>query len=171
MMRHRKHTTRGRGGRRGRLSEERGQSLVEFVIALPVLLVIVFGIIEFATAWRTYQIITNAAREGARVAVVASTPPDPSPTGTVQTTVRNYMTNSNLDLSKATITLTCADPGGTLVGAACDPNSQAGFSEGVRVDYQHDFVVLGPVLDLMCIGCGTSFTTVTLTSESIMRQE
>lgn len=169
MMRHRKHTTRGRGGRRGRLSEERGQSLVEFVIALPVLLVIVFGIIEFATAWRTYQIITNAAREGARVAVVISTIPG---SGKVQTTVQNYMTNSNLDLSKATVTLTCTNPQtGTSPGTECDPNFHQGYSEGVRIDYQHDFVVLGPVLDLMCIGCGTSFTTVTLTSESIMRQE
>lgn len=160
------------GGRRGRgaLREERGQSLVEFVIALPVLLVIVFGIIEFATAWRTYQIITNAAREGARYAVVASTPStqgsSPGPPETVQFRVESYLTNSNLDLSKATITTSCDGTTGTLCTQA-----QTGSAEGVRVDYQHDFVVLGPVLDLMCVGCGASFGTVVLTSEAIMRQE
>ncbi|MBN1781041.1 pilus assembly protein [bacterium] len=53
-----------------------GQSLVEFVLVIPIFLVMFFGIIEFGRAWETVNIMTSAAREGARVAAVTN--PDPS---------------------------------------------------------------------------------------------
>ena len=53
--------------RRGPMS---GQALAEMALILPILLLLVFGLIEFGTAWRDYQVITNAAREGARWSVV-----------------------------------------------------------------------------------------------------
>ena len=46
--------------------EERGQSLVEIAIFLPVLLIILAGIVEVGHALTAYLVIANAAREGAR---------------------------------------------------------------------------------------------------------
>lgn len=53
---------------------EIGQSLVEFALILPVFIVILFGIMEFGRLWETTNVLTSAAREGARVAAV--TEPD-----------------------------------------------------------------------------------------------
>jgi len=49
---------------------ERGQALVELAIALPLLILILMGIFEFGRAFYTYQVVTNASREGARVAAL-----------------------------------------------------------------------------------------------------
>lgn len=50
---------------------EKGQNLVEFALVVPMLLLIVFGIAEFGRAWMTRNILTGAAREASRLAVVA----------------------------------------------------------------------------------------------------
>jgi Flp pilus assembly protein TadG len=47
---------------------ERGANLVEFALVLPLLLLILAGVVDFGYAFHDYIIITNAAREGARVA-------------------------------------------------------------------------------------------------------
>src|SRR5262245_937505 len=65
-----------RGGERGeevaavktKLSSESGQALIETALALPVLLLVLFGIIEFGIALARYQVVTNASREAARAA-------------------------------------------------------------------------------------------------------
>ncbi|HLE18734.1 MAG TPA: TadE family protein [Syntrophales bacterium] len=54
--------------------QEKGQSLVEFAILLPVFLLILVGIAEFGRGWMTKNILTGAAREGARVAAVQLDP-------------------------------------------------------------------------------------------------
>jgi len=46
------------------LKNHRGTSLVEFVIILPVLMVILFGIVEFGIILYDKAVITNASREG-----------------------------------------------------------------------------------------------------------
>ncbi len=48
------------------ISRERGQSLVEFALTLPILLLLVLGTIDLGMGFRTYIALTNAAREGAR---------------------------------------------------------------------------------------------------------
>ncbi len=48
----------------------RGQSLLEFALVLPILLLLFFGIIEFGIIFSDNLIISQAAREGARVGVV-----------------------------------------------------------------------------------------------------
>jgi Flp pilus assembly protein TadG len=44
----------------------RGQAMVEFALILPVILLLVVGMLEFARAWNLHQVMTDAAREGAR---------------------------------------------------------------------------------------------------------
>lgn len=49
---------------------QKGQTLVEFALILPIIIIILFGITEFGRAFYSYIVITNAAREGARAGVV-----------------------------------------------------------------------------------------------------
>lgn len=51
---------------------EKGQTLVEFALVLPVLLLLLLGIIQFGIIFSAHIAITNAAREGARIAAVGS---------------------------------------------------------------------------------------------------
>jgi len=50
--------------------QQDGQALIETALALPVLLLVLFGIIEFGLAFARYQVVTNASREGARAATL-----------------------------------------------------------------------------------------------------
>lgn len=150
---------------RSAVSDERGQSLVEFVLALPILLVIIFGIVEFAAAWRSHQVVTNVAREGARLAVLPNTT-DAAITAHIDT----ILVQSGLNLSLRTITISCQSLSGTIT-TNCTGTGVTGTTDIVQVDYLHTFVVLGPVLNLMCTGCGSSYGTVTLRSRSAMRNE
>jgi Flp pilus assembly protein TadG len=51
---------------------ENAQSLVEFALVIPIFLFLLFGIVEFGRGWETVNIVTSAAREGARVAAVTA---------------------------------------------------------------------------------------------------
>ena len=51
-----------------RLNGEHGAIAVEFAIILPVLLLLVFGIIDFGHAWYMRHVLQNSCREGARYA-------------------------------------------------------------------------------------------------------
>ena len=55
----------GSEAKRG-MRSERGGVAVEFAIILPILMLLVFGIIDFGHAWYMKQIVINASREGAR---------------------------------------------------------------------------------------------------------
>ena len=55
---------------RFRRHRSRGQALVEFAFALPIFLMLLMGIVDLGTAVFTYNSLTNAAREGARLAIV-----------------------------------------------------------------------------------------------------
>ena len=58
-----------RMARMGGLGEECGAQLLEFALSLPFLLVLVIGITDFGQAYNTRHILTNAAREAARITV------------------------------------------------------------------------------------------------------
>ncbi len=66
--------------------DTRGTALLEAAVTIPVLLLISVGIFEFGRAYQTWQVLTNAAREGARIAVLPN-----SNTNGVETRVRQYM--------------------------------------------------------------------------------
>ena len=58
------------------MPRDAGQSLVEFAILIPILLGVVIGIFEFGRAWNVDQVLTNAGREGARLAVIPTSSVD-----------------------------------------------------------------------------------------------
>ncbi len=49
---------------------ERGQAIVELALTLPLLLLVLLGIFDFGLMFQRFEVVTNAAREGARVAVL-----------------------------------------------------------------------------------------------------
>ena len=53
-----------------RRRDQRGQSLVETALVLPILLVILMGIFDFGRAIFAFNAVSNSAREAARVAIV-----------------------------------------------------------------------------------------------------
>lgn len=57
-----------------KFSNETGAALVEFAIVVPLLLLLVFGIIEFGRAYNTQNTLTHAAREGAREYAISQDP-------------------------------------------------------------------------------------------------
>jgi Flp pilus assembly protein TadG len=77
--------------RRGRQTDRKGTSAVEFAFVAPVFFVLVFGMVEYGRAVMVQQIITNAAREGARVAILSG-----ATTTSVTTAVSTYLTNSGI---------------------------------------------------------------------------
>ena len=52
------------------IKNQKGQSLVEFAIILPILLLLLFGIAEFGIMLNSYLTIQNVAREGARLGII-----------------------------------------------------------------------------------------------------
>jgi len=53
------------------IKNQKGAALVEFGLILPLLILLIFGVIEFGLLLFNQQVITNAAREGARAGIVA----------------------------------------------------------------------------------------------------
>ena len=86
-----------------RARRQEGQALIEAALVIPLLLLIAVGIFEFGRAYQTWQILTNAAREGARMAVVPYNPG----TAAIVNRVQQYMRDGQLPpsaISGATIT-------------------------------------------------------------------
>jgi len=55
------------------IKNQKGQSLVEFAIILPIILILLMGIVEFGMMLNSYLTIQNVAREGARFGIVGGT--------------------------------------------------------------------------------------------------
>ena len=62
---------------RAAFRSERGQSLTEFALVLPLMVVLLFGIIQFGITFNNYIALTDAGRAGARKAAVSRHQPDP----------------------------------------------------------------------------------------------
>jgi Flp pilus assembly protein TadG len=87
--------------------DERGQALVEFALILPIILLLVVGMLEFARAWNLHQVMTDAAREGARRAVLADTKAVNGQTqDSVKAAMWNRLAQFGYDPSVATMTIT-----------------------------------------------------------------
>jgi Flp pilus assembly protein TadG len=75
---------------------EKGQTMVEFTLVLPILCVVLFGVIQMGILFHDYITLTDATRAGARVAAVSSQ--DPLRVSKVSAAVKNSA--QNLDQSK-----------------------------------------------------------------------
>lgn len=84
---------------------ERGAVALEFALLLPVFLVMLFGIIEFGRMMYGREIVTNAAREGARAGIVARAPVTTKPSGGAITAIANgYLTGTGINPADVTFT-------------------------------------------------------------------
>jgi len=81
---------------------ERGQTMAEFAIVLPVLMLVVFAIIQFGILFNNFVALTDAVRAGARTAAVSRTATDP----VGATIARVQAATGDLDQSKLTISVT-----------------------------------------------------------------
>ena len=127
-----------------------GQALTEFAIVIPLLMVILVGIFEFGRAWHIRQVVTNAAREGARTAVLPDVGSD-----SVTAVISAYLTSANIDPAQAVITL--------------NVQNSSGSPDEVTVSYDYQFDLIGGVITL--ISGGSLPGQVTLASTSVMRNE
>jgi Flp pilus assembly protein TadG len=89
-------------------TDRRGAAMVELALVLPIFFAVVFGIIEFGRAMMVSQIVTNAAREGARMAIL-----DDSTNQEVSDWVEQFLDDAlGLDKQYVTTTITVtAAPG------------------------------------------------------------
>ncbi len=128
-----------------RVRSERGAELVEFALVLPLLLVLIGGIIDFGFLFQRYEVVTNAAREGARLRSLAG-----YTDAAARTRVREYI--------RVGLNLTQAQLDAAVPNSAAGVNITAGTVAGVTppvqttivaVTYQHNFIMLGPIMSLI----------------------
>lgn len=134
---------------------ERGQSLVEFALILPIFLLLVFAIVDFGMGLYSWITVTNAAREGARLGAVGADQPS--------ITARVRDTAGNLDNPNLTVTVTNCVSG-------CATTGVPGESLSVHVDY--DYQLITPVSSIMNLISGGSIgPTLTFDATAEMRLE
>ena len=138
-----------------RLRNQRGAALLETAITLPLVLLVTVSIFEFGRAYQTWQVLTNAAREGARVAVIAGH------TDTqVTDAVRSYMQNGQLPMhASASVSVNRNVPFGSTSAST------------VTVSYPFQFTVLNPVVRLVSRNSTTGQGTTNMVATASMRNE
>jgi len=146
-------TTRRR--RRGLWACESGAELVEFALIFPTLLLVLGGVMDLGMLFQRYEVITNAAREGARIAVL----PDYAANvqNNVEVRVGQYLTAAGLT-GTPTVLVSPSTP--VVAGSQCIA------IRTVTVSYASDLIILGPVFNLFGGGAVR-----TLTATSAMREE
>ena len=139
-----------------RIGSERGTALLEAAITLPLILLVSVAIFEFGRAFQTWEVLTNAAREGARVAVLPS-----STAADASARAKTYLDSGQLVGANATITVT---PTTIPIGAG---NASA---SKVTVNYPFQFMVLQPVANLVVRGSQLG-APITMSASAEMRNE
>ena len=151
-----------------RLKNQKGTSVVEFAIVLPLLVLLLFGIIEFSLLLFNKQVITNASREGARAGIVAQVPRVSDPA------IRKVVS----DYAKAHLVTFGSD---TLVEDADhipivredvntdNPPNSFGDDLKVTVNYQYDFLVFPGII--VGLFSGNMGQTLPLRAVTVMRLE
>jgi Flp pilus assembly protein TadG len=130
-------------------NKRKGVAAVEFAIVAPLFFLLVFGMIEFGRAIMVQQIITNASREGARLAVLDGS------TGTeVKTAVVDYMHRAAITITADRVTVTPTEP------------KDAGYGEPVTVSVGVPFSQVSWLPTPWFLGSGTQ-----LSASTVMRRE
>jgi Flp pilus assembly protein TadG len=127
--------------RSGRLNRK-GQALLEFALVLPLVLLLVVGMLEFARAWNLHQTMTDAVREGARRAVLA----DGWPVDSTYAPMWRYLESAGYDASYASMGV-CNSPG-TSCGSTSRPAAESDFKSHnklivVTMSFPYKIWVLG----------------------------
>jgi Flp pilus assembly protein TadG len=134
-----------------KINNQNGAALVEFAIVLPLLLMLIFGMIEFSILLYDKAMITNASREGARAGIVYS--PTPLTNGEIE-----LMVETNLETHLISF------------DGASKPEVTAGQCTGtgapltVTVTYPYNFLVLPNFVQSLS-------GTLTLSAQTVMRCE
>ena len=114
-----------------RLSGERGAAIVEMILVLPLLLFVMFAIVELSRAWFTLQLATAAIRDGARAAAVAASG-NVSSAGT--TRITSILAAGGITTSSQGATLLSGFPTVNLFKLAQPPNQPCPLPLPVTVD-------------------------------------
>ncbi len=139
--------------RHTRWCDESGAELIEFALVFPLLLLVFLGIIDFGLLFRRYEVVTNAAREGARVAVLPGYEDDD-----VRFRVSQFLTASGL-----------TDPAVTDVGApqTLTVGTQCVTVRPVTVSYPHSYSFIAGIATYF----GGDFALTNLRATVAMRNE
>jgi len=139
--------------RKPRWHSERGAELIEMVVVLPLLLLVLFGIIDFGFLFQRYVVLTNAAMEGARVAIL------PGYTAVdAQNRATTYASTGGVPgtVTAVAIATTMPRPGGGTWPAM-----------EVTVDHTYSYQFIGPIVSMF----GGTFSTVNLRARATMRRQ
>jgi Flp pilus assembly protein TadG len=141
---------------RRRRRSDSGAELIELAIVLPILLIVVAGIVDFGFLFQRFEAVTNAAREGARVAVLPN-----FNDADVQERVKQYLDSSGLDRTVSVVPVPTHTTVALATGATVDVVT-------VEVSYPAQFLYLGPFLQM--VG-GSHTNQIMLRARSVMRSE
>lgn len=130
-----------------RLRCERGQTLVEFALIVPLLLLLLFGVIEFGRVFHAQLVITNAAREGARKAVVTSGT-DADVSNVVKDSIANMVASLHPDQvqEKNVNDITNGAPEGNAIWYAIEYASGRNVGEPVKVYVKGRVEIIVPLI-------------------------
>jgi Flp pilus assembly protein TadG len=133
-----------------------GAEFVEAALAFPLLLLIVLGIMDFGLMFQQYEVITNAAREGARIAVLPN-----YNDADVTARVNQYIDASFLSTGGSVTVAPVARTNVVITAGKCMTAAT------VSLTYPHEFFFLGGIGNYF----GATFGTKTLRASSTMRAE
>ena len=128
--------------------------MIEFALALPLLLVVSLAIVDFGFLFQRTEVLTNSAREGARIAVQ---------TGTTEAQIENRVV-SYVQMA-GSLPVTAGNPTVTVTTGAVSTPGGTWPTRTVDVSYNHDYVFLPYVLGWL----GGSLNQTTLRAQSTMR--
>jgi Flp pilus assembly protein TadG len=146
----------------GRLKSERGAELIEFALIFPLLLLVLVGMIDFGFLFQRYEVLTNAAREGARIAILPN-----YTSADVQSRVCAYLTTGGVPTAGCPAAPT--NPVVTVTDTSITvPNGPAINAKQVTIAYTHNFMFIGPIIGMFG---GTWNNVKTITIDAVMRTE
>ena len=101
---------------------EHGQALVEMALVLPLFFLLLFGVIEMGRVGYAYITVSNAAREGGRIATIGGTDLD----------INSSIKNAAVSLDSASLTITITPP---------QSQRQSGQAVTVQVTYPVQLII------------------------------
>lgn len=113
-----------------RATRDRGAAAVEFALVLPLLLILVFGIIDFGFMVNRASLINNAARDGAREGSLHGT----------KSEVAAVATAALGGVPGATVAVTCKKPDASACGVNYDAAIASGGTTVVTITYVHEMI-------------------------------